>query len=383
MVIGEFHPVIGGAQRQCLKLSKELIARGHTVNVVTVWNPRNVQQKEEVEGVSVFRVWYPPGLGFLAPLTMFYQVLRSVNRFDCIHVHQALWPAAIAVMVGKFLTKPVIVKIGNAGERFDLRMLARDHWFGPFASRLLIRSTRMFVATSGAVATDLGSAGIPRDRISFIPNGVNSVSSTRQVSGAKPIVRFIFVGSLTPKKNLSALVRAMALLKPHLQRQCELLIVGDGPDRSTLVHIQDAFGLHTRVRLIGERQDVTALLKESTVFILPSFTEGLSNAALEAMSCALPIIVSARGGNIDLVELSGLAENHGERTIGTNGLLLNRIDPESISSALEWMLDHQERLLPMGNRSREIIHERFTIERAVSDYERLYEQCCSPADIPR
>ena len=82
----------------------------------------------------------------------------------------------------------------------------------------------------------------------------------------------------------------------------QLLIVGDGPLRATLVHRAEALGLTDSVRFTGALADVRLPLAAMDVFVLPSDAEGMSNALLEAMAAGRPVVATAVGGTVEVVE---------------------------------------------------------------------------------
>ena len=409
MVIGQFYPVIGGAERQCLKLSKALQARGHEVKVLTVWNPRNVSGHESVEGITVERVWYPTvnvfgyrvGLGFLAPFFMWWRAYRIMREYDVAHVHQCLWPAFSAAVAARMRGVPMVCKIGNSGERFDLEMLRRTHVYGRIAAWMVKRLITRLIWTSKAVRDDLVREEIPEDRLVYIPNGVEipphpsdddrrpSPLGRGEGEGNSP-VQFIFTGTFTLKKNLIALLDAVHALPPSYRDKMKLLLLGDGPDRATLTDALKQYKLEDIVDIQGPVDDVGEYLQKSDVFVLPSATEGLSNSALEAMAYGLPVILSNRGGNSDLVEVRGASPNfltlprlagparEGELAgVGANGILVDPDNNEQLCIAMQYMIDHPEERARMVQRSLQIVEERYAMEKVVQKYEQLYENCVS------
>ena len=397
MVIGQFSPITGGAERQCLTLCRALHRRGHEVRVLTVWQSRDWPRREEIEGVTVERVWYPQlrlfafkivGFGFLAWLTFTCKVLKTIRGFDIVHVHQGLWPAFSATLAATLAGKPILCKIGNSGARFDLRVLWRNHLYGPVAVQLMKRKVERFVSTSTAVGRDLQSWGIPSQKLAHIPNGVElreEVKGLLSHPGRKRTddqVRFLFVGSLTAKKNTLLFPEALKRLPSDYRNRIRLTVLGDGPQRSTLADRLQADGLTRSVQLAGFVGQPDEHFLNSEVFVLPSLTEGLSNAALEAMSWGLPLILSFAGGNTDLVERR---ENPGEVDInrrhfveGCNGLLVDPGRAESLAEAFKFMIDYPEKRLSMGRRSYEIVAARYSMDRVVGQYEALYDQCRFP-----
>lgn len=368
MVIGQCTPIIGGAERQCLALSQALVARGHAVSMLTVWNPRSVPAVETIGGVRIERVWYPIvrvgryriGFGILAPVFFFAHLVVRARPYDVIHAHQALWPAAVAVLVARMVGRPVVCKIGNSGIRFDLAVLRHSHVAGRFAARAFRRWISAVVWTSSAVRDDCVREGFPPSVLVGIPNGVVLPEQLPRMP-RRGQLHLVFVGTLTPKKNLLFLLQGMAAI-PAPSRPL-LTIVGDGPERAALETVRVDLGLSAMVTFAGAVADPLPLLRAADVFVLPSLTEGLSNAALEAMAVGLPLIVSRAGGNIDLID--------------GNGFFIDPKDAGSLARAILRLTDAPDACRRMGERSRAIVDERYGMENVVAAYEHLYARCLS------
>ncbi len=134
-------------------------------------------------------------------------------------------------------------------------------------------------------------------------------------------------------KDQQLLLRAVAHLRdehPALGDRLRLLIVGDGPLYPALTQMIEHLSLQDIVWLAGDRDDVPSLLQAMDVFVLPSLAEGLSNTVLEAMASGLPVIATAVGGNIELVEE------------GFNGSLVAVGDHEALSDAMVALLENDD-----------------------------------------
>jgi glycosyltransferase involved in cell wall biosynthesis len=110
----------------------------------------------------------------------------------------------------------------------------------------------------------------------------------------------------------------------------------------------------------GENTDPYAFLLSSSVFVLPSRSEGLPNVLLEAMSCGLPVIASNVGGNLDLIQS------------GKNGILFEEGNYEQLSSAIETILDNKQLKEKLGKNARQAIVKDYSMEITVSKYIELY-----------
>ncbi|HSI60129.1 MAG TPA: glycosyltransferase, partial [Ideonella sp.] len=160
--------------------------------------------------------------------------------------------------------------------------------------------------------------GLQRDenadagRLACIPNGVDTERFAPAGEAARAAVRAELgcapgelvigcVASLSPIKRHVDLVDAFARLAA-VRPEARLLLVGEGPLRAELSAQIAALGLAPAVRLLGARADMERLLPAFDLFVLASSSEGLSNAIIEAQACGLPVVATAVGGNVDLVE---------------------------------------------------------------------------------
>src|SRR5262249_2382824 len=150
--------------------------------------------------------------------------------------------------------------------------------------------------------------GLPWDRIMTIPNGVESnqfrsqenrraLRNSLSLNTNRPVI--VSVGRLAREKGYSYLQAALALIPDH-QRPLTL-IVGDGPERNELELRAKAMRLDRDIRFLGMRRDVPSILAASDMFVLASLWEGLPLALLEAMAAGLPAVVTAVGGNPEVV----------------------------------------------------------------------------------
>jgi glycosyltransferase involved in cell wall biosynthesis len=167
------------------------------------------------------------------------------------------------------------------------------------------------------------------------------------------------VGRLNPVKDQATLVHAferLGLRYPH----AVLVIAGDGPLRGDLEHLVDTLQLRDRVRLLGERRDIPAVLAALDVFVLPSIAEGISNTILEAMASGLPVIATHVGGNPELLEA------------GTTGMLVPAGQPATLADALAAYIDDGHLREVHGKNGRQRAVERFGLARMSDNYAALY-----------
>jgi sugar transferase (PEP-CTERM/EpsH1 system associated) len=173
------------------------------------------------------------------------------------------------------------------------------------------------------------------------------------------------VGRLTPVKDQATLLRAIARLgevAPVLFQRLRVLIAGDGPLREQLTALAVELGIAEIIWMTGDRDDIPELLSAMDVFVLPSLAEGISNTVLEAMSAGLPVIATAVGGNLELVEE------------GWNGCLVPVGDSYALANALNELLADENLLKQQGVNARKRMVEKFDWHRTVDEYLGVYEE---------
>jgi len=188
-------------------------------------------------------------------------------------------------------------------------------------------------------------------RIHVIPNGVDlsrfKPRGRREARGGE----VVYVGRLSDEKNLSALVRAAALLRPRLAAR--LVMVGDGPARESLRAEARAAGVRLEFPGVVDHARVPEWLERANVFALPSFTEGHPKVLIEAMAAGLPCVASNCPGNHALIE-------H-----GVTGLLFEPADVSGIAACLERVLGDADLASSLGRRAREVAERDFDLSELV------------------
>jgi glycosyltransferase involved in cell wall biosynthesis len=236
--------------------------------------------------------------------------------------------------------------------------------------RVVNPSVARVVAVTRAVADSaLRERGLRPEQVVTIENGVDLAAcdpdappteAARRELGLGPADRAVgVVGHLSPVKGhrdfLDAAAR-VAAAEPHAR----FMVIGDGPLRASLETHAASLGIAGRVVFAGARSDVAALLGLLDVVVVPSHTEGMSNALLEAMAMARPVVATAVGGNTDVVR------------DGETGRLVPARDPAALARAIEALLRDREEADRLGRAARRFVAEHLSLERMVSRYEQLY-----------
>lgn len=286
---------------------------------------------------------------------------RSV---DVVHTHSFVpnYYAAVALLGRR---RTVLLStchdMGTRLARRRLRMLYRLSLLRTARVAMVGQQVRDRFVSLGVVASDKACVvrnGIPVER--FEPTAQRRAQA-RRLLGLEPHQPVIgSVGRLVELKNQASLIRA---LRPLIQRHPELklVLVGDGPMRDALQSLAHEQGVLDRVQFTGARHDVGDLLPAFDVFALPSFTEGLSIALLEACASGLAVMASRVGGNPEIVrdDVTGLL-------VGT--------DDAAIVQALSRLLGDVGLRRRLGQAARDWVLDQASIEQMTRHYAALYQE---------
>ena len=210
----------------------------------------------------------------------------------------------------------------------------------------------------------LARLGVLAANIAVIPNGVDvqkySPGSSQLKTEFKARQLFIYQGRLAPEKNVEALLRAWK--QSEMRSDSKLLIVGDGPLTPSL---KPFYGSEYGILWLGFVADENRrieILRGADVFILPSLVEGLSLSLLEAMACSLACLATDVGADGEVLE-------------GGAGVLLStrRVTTE-LRTLLPLFQDHPEWTTMLGQKARQRVLERYTLNRNIAHLEQLYNQ---------
>jgi glycosyltransferase involved in cell wall biosynthesis len=298
----------------------------------------------------------------LAGLVRFASRLRT-EGVDVVHTY--LVSANVYGTLAGHLAgvRTVIATRRDTGFSRNWRLRLVEEWLiNPMVDRV--------VAVSPAVADGaVREQGLGGDRVVTIENGVDLEAwdparhsredARREWALAPGDLAVGVVASLSPVKGHADFLRAAARLAGRAPR-ARFFLIGDGPLRGALEGQAAELGIADRVVFAGPRDDVARLLAMLDVVAVPSHTEGLSNALLEAMAMGRPVVATAAGGNADVVR------------DGENGRLVPPRDPEALAAAVLELLDSPAAAQALGRAARRSVAERYSLPRMITRYEQLY-----------
>jgi glycosyltransferase involved in cell wall biosynthesis len=363
MFIENFYPYIGGAEIQLQHLCNQLTVKGVEVGVLTLRKDSSWPERETIDGFEVVRLSYPDWRywGSLAIMCkLFWLLMQNARRFRIFHVQGAGPIGALAVVVTRVLGKQAYVSLMGS-ERHYLPKTTRVPEKVLF---WLMRSATKMIAISHEIEKELVQHGFARNKIEFIPYGVDTVlffpkDGKLNSTGTYTFPKAIFTGRLVKEKGLEYLILAWKEVMECFP-SAELLIVGDGPLREPLQQQCRELGIQSNVRFLGMRSNVQAYLQQADLYVSSSISEGLSNSILEAMACGLPVVGTKISGTSDLI-------NH-----GVNGLLVEPAKVEDLSKTILHVLRNPDLAERLGVAAAQTIREKYSINRIADAMIELY-----------
>ena len=203
--------------------------------------------------------------------------------------------------------------------------------------------------------------GVGVDLNRFNDNGYRRVDRTeyrKRLGVDSDSFLLLSVGELNDNKNHESIIKALALSDDD---KISYVIAGEGDKHEYLQNLIEELNLSERVKLLGQRDDIPALLSVSDLFCHPSFREGLSVAVMEAMSVSLPIICSEIRGNVDLIS-----------TIDEFNPLFRPTDIERIKELIVGLKNNKDVLEKLGNSNSSNV-ESFSLDIVSSRMKEIYD----------
>jgi glycosyltransferase involved in cell wall biosynthesis len=247
------------------------------------------------------------------------------------------------------------------GDLFRVEKRRREQWIDKRAGRFFDRIV--------AVSSDVKRFLVERyrydpNKIVVIHNGWTGEPRERsRSSGRKSIA---CVANLRPQKGHTVLLRAMAIVCKRFP-EADLFLAGDGPLLASLQEEVRRLGLSGKVHFLGRVEDVWPLLAETDVFALPSLSEPLGIAVMEAMAAGVPVVASAVGGVLEIVK------------DGVSGRLVPPNDAATLASSLIGLLEDPQLRSSMGLAGRSVA-DGYKIDRMLDSYFELYDELSIRSD---
>ncbi len=362
------YPTYGGSGVVATELGKSLAQRGHEIHFISYSLPFRLQTYHEriffheVEMVEYPLLEHPP---YAIALAAKMSEVGAQAGLDVFHVHYAM-PHAVSAFLAKAILgqgRPKIITtlhgtditlVGNDRSLFPMTRFALEQSDGiTCVSRYLQARTREVFQTSRAISVIHNFV----DTQQFTPEARPHLREHLAPHGERILAH---LSNFRPPKRAPDVVRVFAHVRAALP--AKLLLIGDGPDRPVALQLARSLGVERDVYFLGKQDDVESLLAIADLFLLPSEEEAFGLAALEAMSCAVPVITTTVGGVPEVVE------------DGKCGFLLSPGDVDGMARACLTVLNDRQLHEEFRRAARRRAVSQFDTSLIVPQYEAYYRE---------
>jgi glycosyltransferase involved in cell wall biosynthesis len=374
MIIGQYYPIAGGAERECQKLSRRLAQEGMKVSVLTQYC-KGIPDDEVIDGIHVYRKmrgWHLFEYTYM--LSVFWFLLRHIGKYDviqCFGLYLFIPPVAL---IRCLFGKRAIARIEGPGDSGDFKRIKKLR-----CGNLILSSAKVFdriVAISDEICREIKAHGIPDQSVIRIPNSVDVAHFQPGRNGrGRGGGNICFIGRLAAEKGVDYLIKAMGKVKKEVGG-IKLFLVGDGPLRRELEDLSRHLNLMDNTVFVGHADAVLTYYQGADIFVLPSLSEGLPLSLLEALSCGLPVVATAVGGSREILD-----PKHEEAPIprsayriGECGLLVNPEDIEGLADAVLRLINDRVLSDSLSKKARSCAQQRYGVDKVIGDYRKLYSE---------
>jgi L-malate glycosyltransferase len=376
------YPTYGGSGVVATELGIELAAMGHQVHFISYSQPFRLSGRDEgifyhevpVSNYPLFE--FPP---YDLALASRMAEVAEYYSLDLLHVHYAIPHSVSALLARQMLAAkgrrlPFVTTLHGT----DITLVGLDRSYLPITRHAIQESDGVTSISDYLREKTIESFDVTRP-IETITNFVNCDVYKPMESGQKreeacqrrrlaapdePIL--IHLSNFRPVKRVMDVVKIFARVASELPAQ--LVLVGDGPDRSAAEFLAHDLGIQSRVHFLGKQDRVNELLALADLLLMPSELESFGLAALEAMACKVPSIATRVGGVPELID------------DGVTGLLYDVGDVEGMAAGALSLLNDPARLKTMRDAARREAQKRFCATLVVPRYVNYYEQVLAAKD---
>lgn len=344
----------GGAERVFVNLAEYFLNQDYQIVMVTQYQKED--EYELAKGIDRVISDITPQETTKSRIRNFCRRVRKLHR-----IWKTEQPDLVLSCVGKnnFMvivttmftkTKPVVSVVGEAQEEYPNRLMKTlANILFPFAAGVILQTERSRAFFSKRV----------NETAVILPNSLNPLFLRPMFLGERE-KRIVSVGRLDANKNHEMMIRAWANLADKYP-DYTLTIYGEGELRDYLQEMITSLGLSDKVFLPGVIPNVAERIEKASLFLLTSYSEGVSNALIEAMALGLPVIATdvPSGGTVELIE-------HGK-----NGWIIPVGDEKALEEAMDRLLSDSDFAGKLGRQAYKL-QEKFAPERVNSQWEAYF-----------
>lgn len=355
----------GGSGIVATELAIALADRGHDLHVLSTEPPfRFPVDRPNLRFHEVATPAYPLFREPQYALSLATAIVRVSRQYhlDVVHAHYAVPHAAAAYLARQIMIAHPTDRVPCVMTTLhgtDITLVGSDPSYTETVAFCIDQSDGVTAVSESLRADTCALLGITRE-IQVIPNFLDGERFKRRDRPRRPEgrPRVVHISNLRPVKRIDAVVDVFARVRALVP--ATLVLVGDGPELEPARRRLRALGLDSDVEYAGEQLDIVEVLSQADVFLLPSATESFGLAALEAMTCEVPVVASRVGGLPEVID------------DGVTGFLHPPDDLDGMAGSIVRLLGDPALHARIAAAARQAAVERFSASRIVPMYEAAY-----------
>ncbi|MCY9094238.1 N-acetyl-alpha-D-glucosaminyl L-malate synthase BshA [Bacillus inaquosorum] len=366
------YPSVGGSGIIATELGKQLAEKGHEIHFITssipfrlnTYHPNIHFHEVEVNQYAVFK--YPP-----YDLTLASKIAEVAERenLDIIHAHYALPHAVCAYLAKQMLKRNIGIVTTLHGT--DITVLGYDPSLKDLI-RFAIEASDRVTAVSSALAAETYDLIKPEKKIETIYNFIDervylkkNTAVIKEKHGILPDEKVVIhVSNFRKVKRVQDVIRVFRNIAG--KTKAKLLLVGDGPEKSTACELVRKYGLENQVLMLGNQDRVEELYSISDLKLLLSEKESFGLVLLEAMACGVPCIGTNIGGIPEVIKNN------------VSGFLVDVGDVAAATVSAMRILEDEQLSKQFTEAAMEMLQNEFSSQKIVSQYEQIYADLAEP-----
>lgn len=283
------------------------------------------------------------------------------------HINSAKMGGA-GIFVGRLLGVPRIIFTGHGWAFSETWRPAWQKTLIKFFSWMTVVSTHFTICVSEKTRQDITHWPFIKNKLVVIRNGINTFDQKPRNESRQKLVpnignNTLLVGSTSELHKIKGLDVLLTAWKKFVDRnKAHLVLIGTGDEKNRLESMVQKLGIESSVTLTGYVDEARSHLSALDIFVMPSRSENLPYSILEAGLARLPVVASRVGGIPEIIET------------GHNGILVDKEDPEALSSSLLLLSEDTGLRERLGRALEETVRSKFSVEKMAHDTMSLYER---------
>lgn len=344
-----------GTEFQIFGLSAELLRRGHEVYIIRKWF-KGCSKYENIKGIHIINIFIfnSKKQKNMQKILFSWYVKKEINKIrpDILILSEILSSYFICTLP----TPKIYVTHNNPGRLYSSNNSFKQY-IRMFTERRIFRNCNLMIALNNEIGEYLSKNGY---NSLVIPNALEIDEYGLETFDFNSIM---YGGRFDKIKGLEILIEAYSMLSEDIQKNYQLLLVGDGPNKTSIKNSIYNLGISDRVDFVPwlPSKDFIKQISGCSIFVLPSLSECMPVSLIEAMALGKPVIASDIPGPKDIV------------ISGYNGLLFEKKNADELKNCIELLITNKDFMLKIGRNAKKTIEERYSFSIIADKYESIFK----------